>query len=151
MRHLASMTLNVIDSLIYKSQSLFSFITKVLLYIPYMCDIYKLTYWGRVTHIHVCVSTITVIGSNNGLSPGRRQAIIWTNDGILLIGPLGANFSEILIKIYTFSFRKMHLKMSSGKLWPFCLSLYVLRASMSRVWDVLSLSWVGIISRGPFY
>ena len=47
---------------------------------------------------HICVSKLTIIGSNNGLSPGRRQAIIWTNAGILLIGPLGTNFSEILIE-----------------------------------------------------
>ena len=33
-------------------------------------------------------SKLTITGSDNGLSPGRRQAIIWTNDGILLIGPL---------------------------------------------------------------
>ena len=45
--------------------------------------IYGLTHWGRVTHI--CVSKLTIIGSDNGLSPGRRQAIIWTNAGILLI------------------------------------------------------------------
>ena len=44
-----------------------------------------LTHWGRVTHI--CVSEIIIIGSDNGLSPGRRQAIIWTNARILLIGP----------------------------------------------------------------
>ena len=56
-----------------------------------------LTHWGRVTHI--CVSKLNIIGSDNGLSPGRRQAIIWTNDGILLIAPLGTNFSEILIEI----------------------------------------------------
>ena len=42
----------------------------------------------------------TDIGSDNGLSPGRRQAIIWTNDGLLLDGPLGTNFSEISIEIY---------------------------------------------------
>ena len=69
---------------------------------------YDLTHWGRVTHISV--SKVTIIGSDNGLSPGRRQAIIWTNAGILLIGPLGANFSEILIEILTFWFRKMRLK-----------------------------------------
>ena len=46
-----------------------------------------LTHWGGVTHI--CVSKLTIIGSDNGLSPGRRQAIIWTNAGILLIRPLG--------------------------------------------------------------
>ena len=52
-----------------------------------------LTDWGRVTHI--CVSKLTIIGSDNGLLPGRRQAIICTNDGILLIGALGINLSEI--------------------------------------------------------
>ena len=47
---------------------------------------------------HICVNKLTIISSDNGLSPGRRQAIIWTNDGILLIGPLGTNISEILSK-----------------------------------------------------
>ena len=64
-----------------------------------------LTHWGQVTHI--CVGNLAIIGSDNGLSPGRRQAIIWTNAGISLIGPLGTNFSEILIEILTFSFKKM--------------------------------------------
>ena len=52
---------------------------------------------------------LTIIGPDNGLSPGRRQAIIWTSAGILLIGPLGTNFSEILIGIQIFSFKEMHL------------------------------------------
>ena len=60
------------------------------------------------------------IGSDNGLSPIRRQAIILTNAGLLSIGPLGTNFSEIFIKIQIFSFTKMHLKISSAKQWPFC-------------------------------
>ena len=83
-----------------------------------------LTHWGRVTHI--CVGKQTIIGSDNGLSPGRRQAIIWTNAGILLIGPLGTNFSEISIKSLAFSFTKMRLKVSSAKWHPFCLGLNVL-------------------------
>ena len=38
--------------------------------------------WGRVTHIYV--SKLTIIGSDNGLSPGRQQqANIWANAGIL--------------------------------------------------------------------
>ena len=90
-----------------------------------------LTHWGRVTHI--CVSKLTIIGSDNGLSPGRRQAIIWTNAGILSIGPLGTNFSEILIGIQTFSFRKMHLKISSGKWRPSCLGLNAERALIKSV------------------
>ena len=84
-----------------------------------------LTHWGGVTHI--CVGKLTVIGSHNGLSPGRRQAIIWTNTGILLIGPLGTNFSEIFIKFYIFSFTKMHLKTSSARWHLFCLGLNQLR------------------------
>ena len=81
--------------------------------------------WGRVTH--VCVSKLTIIGSDNGLSPDRRQAIIWTNAGLLLIGPFGTSFSEILIEILTFSFKKMRLKVSSAKRRPFCLGLNVLK------------------------
>ena len=75
---------------------------------------------------HICVSNQPIISPDNGLSPGRRQAIIWTNAGILSIGPWRTNFSEILIGIQAFSFRKMHLKMSSTKWRPFCLGLNVL-------------------------
>ena len=87
-----------------------------------------LTHWGRVTHI--CVGELTSIDSDNGLSPERRQAIIWTNDGVLLIGPLGTNFSEILIKIQTFSLKKIRLKMSSAKCCSFRLGLNVLSKTM---------------------
>ena len=87
--------------------------------------LYSLSYWGRVAHI--CVSKLTNIGSDNVLSPGRCQAIIWTIAGILLIGPLGTIFSEILIEISLFPFTKMHLNVLSAKWWPFCLGLKVLR------------------------
>ena len=83
-----------------------------------------LIHWGRVTHIRV--SRLTITGSDNCLSPGRRQAIIWTNAEILLIGRLGTNFSENLIEILTFAFTKMRLKVSSAKWRPFCLGLNVL-------------------------
>ena len=91
-----------------------------------------LTYWGRVTHI--CVGNLTIIGSDNGLSPGRRQAIIWTNAGILLIRTLGTNFSEILGKIHSFSFSQMHLKMSSVKWRLFGLGLNVLTEPRHFMW-----------------
>ena len=78
---------------------------------------------------------LTVIGSDNGLSPPRRQAIIWTNAGILLIQPLGTKFSEILIEIYTFSFKKMHFKMSSAKWRSFCLGLNVLTNFNANPWS----------------
>ena len=108
-----------------------------------------LTHWGRVTHIEpLCVSKLAIIGSENGVSPGRRQAIIWTNAGVLLIGPLGINminFSGILSEIHTFSYKKMRLKMSSGKWWPSCLGLNVL--SHWRDWHhnvslIYGMSWI---------
>ena len=91
----------------------------------YIFILISLTHWGRVTHI--CVSKLTIIGSDNGLSPGRRQAIIWTNVGMLLIRPLATNFSENLIRIQTFPFKKMHLKVLSEIWRPFCLGLNVLK------------------------
>ena len=85
-----------------------------------------LTHWGRVTHLYV--SKLTSIASDNGLSPGRRQTMIWNNAGILLIGPLGTNFSEILIAIQTFSLEKIRLNISSAKKCrPFCFGLNVLK------------------------
>ena len=81
-----------------------------------------LTHWGLVTHI--CISKLTTIDSDNGLSPSRCQAIIWTNAGILLIWTLGANFIEIIIKIHTFSLGKCF--------WKCCLenSAHLVSASM---------------------
>ena len=56
---------------------------------------------------YICIGNLTIIG--------LRQAIIWTNAGILLIGPLETNFNEISTEILTFSFQKMHLKVLSPK------------------------------------
>ena len=75
----------------------------------YSIHLNLLILWGRLTHM--CVANLTIIGSDNGLSPGLRQAIIWTNDGILLNVPLGTDFSENSIEIHIVSFTKMYLKM----------------------------------------
>ena len=64
----------------------------------------------RPSGAYICVSKLPIIGSDNGLSPDRRKAIIGANAGILLIGPSGTKFGEILIEIYTFLFDKMHLR-----------------------------------------
>ena len=84
----------------------------------------SLSHCSQVTHI--CVGNLTIIDSDNGLTPSRRKAIIWTNAGILWITPVGTKFNEILMEIHTFSFKKMHLKGSSAKWRPFCLGLNVL-------------------------
>ena len=74
----------------------------------------------------IYVNKLNIIGSDNGMSPGRRQAIIWTNAGILSNAPSGTKFGETLIGIHTFSFKEMYLKMSSAKWRPFFLGLKVL-------------------------
>ena len=91
------------------SRLMYDFVRKVPL--PNMKS--NLNHWRQVTHI--CVSKLIIVGSDNGLSSGRRQAIIWAKAGMLSVGTLGTNFSEILIEIHTFSFRKMHLKLSSAR------------------------------------
>ena len=100
---------------------------------------------------HINVSKLTIIGSDNGFALSRWQAIIWTNAGMFLTRFLGTHFSEILNEIYTFSFKKVHLILSSGKWWPYCVSLNVLTKmpySMTRpvIWctthkSMTSLTW----------
>ena len=61
-------------------KSLFSY--KTMTHLTYKVNSWRLlTHWGQLTHI--CVSKLNSIGSGNGLVPGRRQTIMWTNDGIL--------------------------------------------------------------------
>ena len=104
-----------------------------------VCAMY-LAHWGWV--MHICISNQTTIASDNGLSPGQHQAIIRTNSRILF-GPLGTNFSEILIKIHTFSFKKMQLKLSSV-VWLPWVSLNVLNLEM---WDLFNyFEWGNLIS-----
>ena len=102
-----------------------------------------LMHWGWVTH--VCVSKIFIIGSDNGLSPGQCQAIIWTNAEILVIGPQGTNFNKILIKIHIFSFKIIHLKMLSGKWQPFRLGLNMLSAWRHQATTWNNHYWNGMI------
>ena len=91
-----------------------------------------------MTHIDLGVGDLTIISSDNGLSPGRRQAIISTNAGILSIGPLRTNFSEILIGVQTFSFKKLHLKRRLQ------IGVYFVSASMSLAVKGDMGGWLGI-------
>ena len=98
----------------------------------------------------MCVGNLTIIGPDNGLSPGRRQAIIWTNAGILLIGPLGTNFSEIVIEIHTFSLKKMRFKLSSWKWRPFCLGLNVLISEHIPFNTCVLIQYTYVYIRNPY-
>ena len=91
--------------------------------VPVYWECAALTHWGQVMHIFV--GNLTIISWDNGLSPGQHQAIISTNTGLSMIGPLGTNLSEIWIDISIVSFKKMCFKMS-GKWQQFFIGLNVL-------------------------
>ena len=78
------------------------------------------SWWRHQIETFSVLLAFVSIDSGNGLSPARRQAITWTNAGLLSIGLLGTNFSEIWIGILPFSFKKMHLKMFLPECRPFC-------------------------------
>ena len=83
-----------------------------------------LTHWGLATHIWLSViepplvqiMACRLVGSN----PFLNQCVN------ILIGPLGTNFSEILIEFFSFSFNDFWNYGLSAKRRPFCLSLNVL-------------------------
>ena len=83
------------------------------------------------------IGKLTIIGSDNGLSPGRRRTITRTNAGILLIVILATNLGEFLIGIQTFSFQKLNLETSSAKWRLFCLGLNELMGNVLKVNKVL--------------
>ena len=101
---------------------------------------------------------LAIIGSDNGMSLGRRQAIIWTSAVLLSTGTLEINSSQILFDIQLFSFKKIHLKMSSGKYRQFCVGLNVLTSTIcvtfvslrlklySFIWDISEHSSIGFNS-----
>ena len=89
--------------------------------------------------MHICISKLAIIGSDNGLSPAQRQDIIWTHAGILSTEPLGINFSEIFIQQNAFE----------SVVWrPFCLGLNVLTQIyvdiyvITRLQRVITVWWV---------
>ena len=108
-----------------------------------------LTHKGWATHI--CVSKLIIIGSDNGLSPERRQANIWSNAGILLIETLLTNFSAILSEIHTFSFKEMHLETLSEKRRPFCPGLNVLMAYNKQMWSLMEWDFFLVFPFGSLW
>ena len=97
---------------------------------------------------HICISKLIIIGSDNGLSPGRRQAIIWTNAGILFIWPIGTTISEILIKIHVFfiqenAFENIVCEMSAILSRPQCVKI------IQSLWTFIDTSialWLSCMS-----
>ena len=74
--------------------------------------------------MHIYISKLCHHWFDNGLSPVWWQPTIWTNDGLLSIRPWRTYSIETLVEIQVL-FKKMHLKMSSAKMQPSCLSINV--------------------------
>ena len=93
-----------------------------------------LSHWGRV--MHICVSKLTIIGSDNGLSPDRRQAITWNSAGILFVGHLWTNFDRNLyIFVQENAFESVVWKMAAILCRPQCVKWqYALSCVASRWW-----------------
>ena len=89
-----------------------------------LCELW-LTHWGL--EMHICVGELTTIGPENGMAPSRRQAIIILSKPMLEYCWLATKYSEILIKNYILSFKKVHLKIASAKWRPICLGQHTIR------------------------
>ena len=87
-----------------------------------------LTNWGWVTHIPI--SELTIIGSDNGLSPGRRQTITWTNINWNLRKKLHWHFKQ---NSYIFV-QKLHLKMSCAMVAILSQPQCVKYLSINNIW-----------------
>ena len=96
-----------------------------------------LNHWGRVTHI--CVSTLSITVSDNGLAPGRHQDIFGINDIDNLY--LGTNVIEIFIEMYISSFKNVF----ENVVWKMAAILsrpqYVTRGSLDD-----SFTWISPFS-----
>ena len=100
-----------------------------------------LTHWGRVTH--TCVGNLTIIGPDNGLSPGRHQAIIWTNPGTLM-NKLQWNFNRYSnIFIQENAFENVVCEMASILPQPQCVKLSAVKFKLVELYVEYNVSpWV---------
>ena len=104
-----------------------------------------LTHWGWV--MHICVIKLTIIGSDNGLSSGRWQLIIWTNAGITLIGKLVTNFSEIHI---IHSIKKMCLSDYKFLFLAFFMHIPILLIKKALFMQCLFFNWFDVEDKYRF-
>ena len=90
----------------------------------------------------MCLSKLTIIASDNGLSPGRCHAIIRINAGILLIGALRNIFQWNLTRNSHILIHEMLLKLSSAEWRPFRHGLNVLSNYIHiKLWNVITHSF----------
>ena len=85
---------------------------------------HSVTYWDRVTHI--CVGNLITIGSDNGLSPGRCQVIIWTNTGIHIVYWTTRNTPQWNVNRNSYIYIQGNTFVNVCKWRQFCLGLNML-------------------------
>ena len=109
----------------------------------------KMCCWRIEAEWRVYVPVNTIVGSDYGLSTGRRQAIIWTNDGILFWGPSffwgGTSFNRILIGIHNLKSRKSISKCrleNGGRLVSASICWYHIYITFHSFWKAKRLQCV---------
>ena len=95
--------------------------------------------------MHLCISKLGHHWSDNGLLPTQHQAIIWTNVGLLKIGPLETIFSEIWIYSFVYTSghcrrwrSRMEVKIMAGSLFVHCKIAYFYSVTAEK-WLIVSL------------
>ena len=92
-----------------------------------------------------------LFGATTGLpnNPFQRQALIWTNHGLLIIRALATKFSKIWIKMQRFSLKKINSEIYFVKYRPFCLRLNVLYGEQWNVQTqkrlLATVTWCGML------
>ena len=81
-----------------------------------------------MTHIYASANYPSLVHKMAYRETHRRQAIIWTSAGILLLGHSRTNFNDMFFEIQALTLKEIYLKISSAKLRPFCVGISLLSA-----------------------
>ena len=108
-------------------------VATVLIMHPYGSSSLRVKKWNQNRMRPSAIMHLNNIGSGNGLFPFQRHPITWTN------ADNWTTFSEIIIKIQIFSFKKMYVKISSAKWLPFCSGLIIINSCLLLVWGAVSV------------
>ena len=124
------LSLRIVPSIYRSNMNQFAVLQSILRLGSFLPRAIMVTHWGRVMHIYV--SKISIIHSDNGLSPAGRHANIYPSAGILLIKALGINISGILIEINIFPLKKCirKLRLQNGVYFVSAWNLTSLRTAV---------------------
>ena len=112
---------------------------------PWICDVHH-DIFEAGWRIYVPLKRV-IVGSGNGLSPVRRQAITRTNGELLPIGPLGTKFNEILVagNVYYIYFPKEQRYVRWRELWMMVNQLWQIIGLLFSEWHTVKFEIFRVI------